>query len=171
MIGKSGQNLKKKNVCGQSKTWDLLSMKKAFYSHIYLQLLPKVRGRSVIWPQIHNFKKMQVLTTACDIKRCLLAAKLSRELQGRVYVGFWIGTRRWKALMPNFKMARTPKYVRTSGTLWWAHNRHKNRIFCMMCLLCATCVQITLRPMFESDSKSTDNFLSNEPPSVKIGHS
>ena len=109
--------------------------------------------------------------TAWDIKTALLASKLCRELQQRVFVGFWIGTRRWKALTPNFKMVRAKKYVRTSGTLWWVHNRHKNRFFCMMCLLCATCVQITLRPMFESDSKSTDNFLSNEPPSVKIGHS
>ena len=38
------------------------------------------------------------------IKMSPLAAELFRELQGRVYVGFWIGTRRWKALMPNIKM-------------------------------------------------------------------
>ena len=60
---------------------------------------------------------LELALTACELKTTLLAAKLSRELQGRVYVGFWIGTRRWKALMPNFTMARTPKYVRTSGTL------------------------------------------------------
>ena len=94
---------------------------------------------------IHEF----VHLTARCIKTTPLATKLYRELQGRVFVGFWIGTLRWKALTSNFKMARTIKYVRTSGTLWWAHNRHKKRIFCMMCLLCATCVQIILWPIFE----------------------
>ena len=50
-----------------------------------------------------------VCFTACCIKTPPLASKLFRELQGRIFVGFWIGTRRWKALTPNFKMARTPK--------------------------------------------------------------
>ena len=41
----------------------------------------------------------------------------------------------------------------------------------MMCLLCATWVQIPGGPMFDWDSKSIDNFLSIEPYSAKIGHS
>ena len=61
--------------------------------------------------------------------------------------------------------------MHTSCTWWWAHNRHKNRFFRIMCILCTICVQIPGGPMFENYSERMDNFLSNEPYSVKIGHS
>ena len=40
-----------------------------------------------------------------------LAGKLYRELQQRIFVEIWIGKRRWKALIPNFKMARNSSNV------------------------------------------------------------
>ena len=57
------------------------------------------------------------------------------QLQGRMFVGLTIGTRRWKALGVYFRAMRTSKYVHTSGTenienydFWHVH---------MMCMMCA----------------------------------
>ena len=77
-----------------------------------------------------NAKRSTPWYASCsDGLYCAKVAKLWWEPQERVFVGIWIGRKRWKVLTLYFKMVRTLEYVRTSGTRWWAHNRHKNCIF------------------------------------------
>ena len=56
----------------------------------------------------------------------LRAPKFKIELQQRVCVVKRRATRRWKALMPYFKMVVSKKYVHTTGTLY-AHIRHSEK--------------------------------------------
>ena len=70
-------------------------------------------------------------------KTCLQTSKLWRQLQGRVCVAFYFATRRWNRVIPILKMVQMFLQLHTPDTWWCAHNRHNNRIFRMMCSLCA----------------------------------
>ena len=73
--------------------------------------------------------------------------RVEKELQKQIFVVDRRATWHFKALMSYFKLDLSKHYLHTSGPLY-AHTRHIVLIgllkALLMCLLCATCVQISV---------------------------